>query len=176
MSLFSVIFYIFAAVIVISTAMAVTRKNLVHAVIYLIVSFFGSAGLFYLLGAPLLAALEIIIYAGAIMILFLFIVMMLKVEETGNRVFAAKQWIPAAVLSVVVFALMAYLSFAVPGGQTQMRAAVAEPAAFGTYLFQHHWLSIEIVSLLLLVAAIGALYLGRHREKGQPEGEREARP
>lgn len=174
MGLLSVIFYIFAAVIVISTVMAVTRKNLVHAVIYLIVSFFGSAGLFYLLGAPLLAALEIIIYAGAIMILFLFIVMMLKVEETGGRVFAPRQWIPASLLSAVVFGLMAFLSHVVPGDRAPMTAAAAEPGAFGTFLFRHHWLSIEIVSLLLLVAAVGALYLGRHREEDQLQEEREA--
>lgn len=172
MKLIPVIFYILAAVIVISTALAVTRKNLVHAVIYLIVSFFGSAGLFYLLGAPLLAALEIIIYAGAIMILFLFIVMMLKVEETGKRIFASCQWIPAAVLSAIVFVLMAYLSFVMPGGRSVLVTAVAEPGVFGTFLFQHHWLSIEIVSLLLLVAVIGALYLGRYREKGRPDKNR----
>ena len=172
MTLSSVIFYIFAAVIVISTAVAVTRKNLVHAVIYLIVSFFGSAGLFYLLGAPLIAALEIIIYAGAIMILFLFIVMMLRVEETGKGIFASGRWIPAAILSTVVFILMIYLSFVMPGERSAMEAAVAEPGTFGTFLFQHHWLSIEIVSLLLLVAAIGALYLGRYREKELPENDR----
>ena len=136
--------------------------------------FFGSAGLFYLLGAPLLAALEIIIYAGAIMILFLFIVMMLRVEETGKRMFAPGQWIPAAVLSAVVFVLMTYLGSVLPGGQRIMETAVAEPGAFGTFLFQRHWLSIEIVSLLLLVAAIGALYLGRYREKVQTDKDGEA--
>jgi NADH-quinone oxidoreductase subunit J len=176
MTLFPVIFYIFALVIVMSTLLAVTRKNMVHAVIYLIISFFGSAGLFYLMGAPLLAALEIIIYAGAIMILFLFIVMMLRVAETGKRVFAPVQWIPAAMLSAVVFILMAYLCFVMPGPRGKMGAAVAEPGVFGLFLFQHHWLSIEIVSLLLLVAAIGALYLGRHGERGRTEKERGAAP
>ena len=80
MTLYSVIFYVLAALILVSTGFAITRRNLVHAVVYLIISFFGSALLFYLLGAPLLAALEVIIYAGAIMVLFLFIIMMLKVE------------------------------------------------------------------------------------------------
>ena len=75
MSLFAVIFYILAAVILAATAMAVTRRDPVHAVVYLVGSFFGSAMLFFLLGAPFLAALEVIIYAGAIMILFLFIIM-----------------------------------------------------------------------------------------------------
>ena len=69
-----------AAVIVAATGLAITRRHPVHAVVYLILSFLGSAMLFYLLGAPFLAALEVIIYAGAIMVLFLFVIMMLKAE------------------------------------------------------------------------------------------------
>ncbi|MGA8280705.1 MAG: NADH-quinone oxidoreductase subunit J, partial [Desulfobacterales bacterium] len=76
MRLYTILFYLLAVVIVVATVLAITRRNMVHAVIYLVVSFFGSALLFYLFGAPLLAALEVIIYAGAIMVLFLFIIMM----------------------------------------------------------------------------------------------------
>ena len=75
MTIYSIIFYILALVIIVATGVAITRRNLVHAVVYLILSFFGSALMFYLFGAPLLAALEVIIYAGAIMVLFLFILM-----------------------------------------------------------------------------------------------------
>ena len=78
MTIYSIIFYLLALLILGSTAMAITRRNLVHAVIYLIFSFFGSAMLFYLFGAPFLAVLEVIIYAGAIMVLFLFIVIMMR--------------------------------------------------------------------------------------------------
>lgn len=173
MTLFGVIFYLFAAIIIVSTVLAVTRRNLVHAVIFLIVSFFGSAGLFYLLGAPFLAALEIIIYAGAIMILFLFIVMMLKVEALRERMFASRQWIPAVFLCAAVLILTGLVGFTLPGSRSPMATALAEPGAFGTFLFQDHWLSIEIVSLLLLVALIGALYLGRHAEKDLSEEEKE---
>ena len=81
MTLYALLFYVLAVLLVASTAMAVTRQNMVHAVLYLVMSFFGSAMLFYLLGAPFLAALEIIIYAGAIMVLFLFIIMMIRVEK-----------------------------------------------------------------------------------------------
>jgi NADH-quinone oxidoreductase subunit J len=130
MTLYSITFYILAGLILVSTGLAITRRNLVHAVVYLIISFFGSALLFYLLGAPLLAALEVIIYAGAIMVLFLFIIMMLKVEKLEEQ-----------------------LTF------------MAEPASFGLYLFQRHWLAIEIVSLLLLIVLIGVLYLGRDISK-----------
>jgi NADH-quinone oxidoreductase subunit J len=79
MTIYSAIFYALALIILVTTGLAITRRNLVHAVIYLIFSFFGSAMLFYLLGAPILAVLEVIIYAGAIMILFLFIIMMVKI-------------------------------------------------------------------------------------------------
>ena len=82
MTLYSVIFYVLAALILVSTGLAITRRNLVHAVVYLVISFFGSAMLFYLFGAPLLAAFEVIIYAGAIMVLFLFVIMMIKRNKT----------------------------------------------------------------------------------------------
>ncbi len=92
MNLYAGIFYLLGAVILGATALAVTRRNVMHAIVYLVLSFFGTALLFYLLGAPFLAALEVIIYAGAIMVLFLFIVMMLEIrpaEQPLGRVPAA---------------------------------------------------------------------------------------
>jgi len=145
--------------------MAITRRNLVHAVIYLIFSFFGSAMLFYLFGAPFLAVLEVIIYAGAIMVLFLFIVIMLKVETVNERLFPLKQWLPAAICGIFYLGLGIGLVTADPNSQKALSTARAEPAEFGQYIFQKHWLSIEIVSLLLLVAVIGALLLARRSKK-----------
>jgi NADH-quinone oxidoreductase subunit J len=149
---------------------------MVHAVVFLIFSFFGSAMLFYLFGAPFLAVLEVIIYAGAIMVLFLFIVMMLKVETVSERLFPLKQWLPAAVCGLFYLALGIGLIAADPSSQSVLKIARAEPAAFGQYIFQKHWLSIEIVSLLLLVAVVGALLLARRAKKlttQEPiEGER----
>ena len=81
MTVYALIFYVVAGFILVATGLAITRRHPVHAVVYLILSFLGSALLFYLLGAPFLAALEIIIYAGAIMVLFLFVIMMLKEER-----------------------------------------------------------------------------------------------
>ncbi len=165
MILYSIIFYILAALILVSTALAITRRNLVHAVIYLIFSFFGSAMLFYLLGAPLLAALEVIIYAGAIMILFLFIVMMLKVDSSEEVLFPRRQWLPAAAFGLI-YLLVGVLMLAIdPDYSVPLQAAVASPRDFGRYLFERHWLSIEIVSLLLLVVLLGALHVGRTRRK-----------
>jgi NADH-quinone oxidoreductase subunit J len=169
MTLYSVIFYVLAALIIVSTGFAVTRRNLVHVVVYLIISFFGSAMLFYLLGAPLLAALEVIIYAGAIMVLFLFIIMMLKVEAFEERFFPIRQWIPAIGMCLVFIAAGTLTIAGDPGSRIPLKAAVAEPMAFGHYLFRKHWLAIEIVSLLLLIALVAVLYLGKNTEKKMNE-------
>jgi NADH-quinone oxidoreductase subunit J len=165
MTLYSVIFYMLAALILVSTGFAVTRRNLVHAVVYLVISFFGSAMLFYLLGAPLLAALEVIIYAGAIMVLFIFIIMMLKVEAFEEKFFPIRQWIPAAGMCLAFIVAGTLIITGDPDSRIPLKAAVAEPVFFGHYLFRKHWLAIEIVSLLLLVAVVAVLYLGKNAEK-----------
>ena len=161
MTIYSIIFYLLAILILVTTGLAISRRDMVHAVVYLIFSFFGSAMLFYLFGAPFLAVLEVIIYAGAIMVLFLFIVMMLKVETAGERLFPLSQWLPAAVCGVVYLALGIGLVAADPNSHSALKTARAEPGDFGQYIFQKHWLSIEIISLLLLVAVIGALLLAK---------------
>lgn len=169
MTIYAIIFYLLGAGILLSTLMAVTRRDMVHAVIYLVMSFFGSAMLFYLLGAPFLGALEIIVYAGAIMILFLFIVMMLKVEKTGTAVFPRSQWVPAATLCVTFLLLAGLLLSGTDSGiRVPLETAWAEPKAFGNYLFTGHWLAIEITSLLLLVALVGVFLLGKPRDRKQP--------
>jgi len=166
MTIYSIIFYLLAATILTTTALAITRRDLVHAVIYLIFSFFGSAMLFYLFGAPFLAVLEVIIYAGAIMVLFLFIVIMLKVEKSGSeRLFPLSQWLPMAVFGLVYIVLGFGLISTDSTIRITLKTARAEPGAFGQYIFQNHWLSIEIVSLLLLVALVGALILGRRSRR-----------
>ncbi|AOY58596.1 NADH-quinone oxidoreductase subunit J family protein [Desulfococcus multivorans] len=175
MTIYSTLFYILAAVILASTAMAVSRRNLVHAVIYLVFSFFGSALLFYLFGAPLLAALEVIIYAGAIMILFLFIVMMLRMEGIEERLFPLRQWLPAMGVCFVYGLVLVLLITADTTGTAPMTAAAVDPSTFGQFLFQRHWLAVEIVSMLLLIALVGVLRLGKDAGK-KPEREGEVRP
>ena len=159
-----------------STALAITRRNLVHAVVYLIFSFFGSAMLFYLFGAPMLAALEVIIYAGAIMVLFLFIIIMLKLDPFGEPVFPLNQWLPAAVCGLVYLIVGGILVATDPNSGIHLETAQARPAVFGHYIFSRHWISIEIVSLLLLIALVGALILGKRLRKDAAgeitEGER----
>jgi NADH-quinone oxidoreductase subunit J len=183
MNLYAVAFYLLAAVILGATLMAVTRRHLVHAVLYLIVSFFGSALLFYLFGAPLLAALEVIIYAGAVMILFLFIVMMLRVGADAGPLFPPRQILPAIAMAAIYLAVASLLAVRDTGTGGVLQTALADPRAFGDYLFRNAWLAVEIVSLLLLVALVGALVLGgRTPAADTPEGPaapgapREVRP
>jgi NADH-quinone oxidoreductase subunit J len=169
MTLYGFLFYIIAAVVVAATAVAVTRRNLVHAVVYLIFSYLGTAMLFYLFGAPLLAALEVIIYAGAIMVLFLFVVIMIKVESHQELLFPLSQWAPAAVFSSL-YVLVTFLMVRAHGEpDTPLSMLWAAPRDYALYVFQHHWFFIEVVSLLLLVALMGALRLGKGRTR-QPVG------
>jgi NADH-quinone oxidoreductase subunit J len=165
MTFYSIIFYVLSAIILVTTGLAITRRNLVHAVVYLVFSFFGSAMMFYLFGAPLLAVLEVIIYAGAIMILFLFIIMMVKVEAAEERLFPIQQWLPIVLIGAVYLIIGAVIISSAPGSQMTLEIALAKPKAFGEYLFQRHWLAIEIISLLLLIALVAALYLGRKKSE-----------
>ena len=161
MTIYAAIFYVLAGVILISTGLAITRRNLVHAVVYLIISFFGSAMLYYLFGAPLLAALEIIIYAGAIMVLFLFIIMMLRVDLSTLPRPSIRHWLPAGVLGLTYVVIAALVVIQDPGSRTILETALAKPTVFGQFLYQKYWLSVEIVSFLLFIALIGALYMGK---------------
>lgn len=174
MTLSAILFYILAVVILVATLMAVTRRNLVHAVVYLVISFFGSALLFYLFGAPILAALEVIIYAGAIMVLFLFIIMMLRVGHFHEKLFPLSQWLPAVIMAAIYIFVGFILVYTDPTSREVLVSAVATPRAFGRFVFENHWLAIELVSLLLLIALVGALLLGKtspRRQTTESEGE-----
>jgi NADH-quinone oxidoreductase subunit J len=161
MTLFSLKFYFLSAMILMSTLIALTRRNLVHTAVYLVLSFFGSAMLFYLLGAPLLAALEVIVYAGAIMILFIFIIMMLKIEGYTEPFDMAHRYLPALIIATL-FIVIGFLTLInALKNNMHLTAAMVWPKDFAVYLFQKAYLSIEIVSLLLLVALIAAFLIGK---------------
>ena len=162
MSIYAVMFYVLGGVIVTATALAITRRNLMHAIVYLVLSFIGTAMLFYLLGAPFLAVLEVVIYAGAIMVLFLFIVMMLEIKPDERTLGPwLRQWAPALALSGICLMVMVGFLLLTAGGSGPLPLVTASPLAFGRFLFQKYWLGVEIASFLLFVALVGALYLGR---------------
>ncbi len=172
MTLYGVIFYVLGALMVVSTVLAITRRFLVHAVIYLIISFFATGLLFYLLGAPFLAALEVIIYAGAIMVLFLFVIMTLAVEPQERRTREIlRQWYPAVILSVISFFVAGVLIFEVPGSRANLNTGMVTPTDFGHFVFNNYWFPVEIASFLLLIGLVGALYLGRQEPKPRKKSE-----
>ncbi len=166
MTLYSIIFYVLAAIILASTLLAIVQRLLINAVVYLIVSFFATGLLFYLLGAPFLAVLEVIIYAGAIMVLFLFIVMTLPIDQPERKIMqTVGQWLPVVVFSVISFFIAGILIFEVPGSKMNLDTGMATPAAFGQFVFKTYWFPVEIASFLLLIGLVGALYLGRRESK-----------
>jgi NADH-quinone oxidoreductase subunit J len=177
MTLYGIIFYLLAFVMIVATALAVTRTRLVHAVVFLVISFFSTALLFYLLGAPFLAALEVIIYAGAIMVMFLFMIMTLKMEGRQKREASLfRPWSAAMVLGGISLILLGALLWAGPGHGLPLRPAMASPLEFGRFIFSAFWFSVEVASFLLFVALVGALYLGRGkgREKDRRHSPQEA--
>ncbi len=169
----TLMFYILGVIAVLATWMAITRKNPVHAVIYLVNSFFALALLFYLLGAPLLAAWELIIYAGAIMVLFLFIIMMLQLSPTSagiNLVATKQQWVPVMLLAIALATCTMLLVGLDPAAEQGVPRWHAAPRDFGYALFKEYALAVEIVSFQLLFAAVGAFYVGRPEPKTKTGG------
>lgn len=157
-----VLFYIAAFVALSATVAALTRSNAAHALIYLIVSLLAVAVLFFLMGAPFAAALEIVIYAGAIMVLFVFVIMMLNLGEAGvarERLWlSGRSWIvPGALAAVLLLELVLALRYA---PETTAGVAV-DPKEVGLSLFGPYVLAVEIASMLLLAGLVGAYHVGR---------------
>jgi NADH-quinone oxidoreductase subunit J len=169
MTFYALCFYLVSAIILTATALAITRRHPVHAVVYLILSFLGSAMLFYLLGAPFLAALEVIIYAGAIMVLFLFVIMMLKAEVILETRLTWRNGLPAFFLGLTYFVLALLLVFLDPRSRIPLKMAVATPQALGRFVFERYWLSVEMIYLLLLIGLVAVIQLGRGKEKNSGE-------
>jgi NADH-quinone oxidoreductase subunit J len=155
-----IIFYILAAVIFGATVLAVSCRQVMHAALYFIVSLLGLAMLFFLLGAPLLAALEVILYAGAIMMLLLFVIMMLHTDRRDRELYRPSFWTVPVLLSLLCGAALAMLLARWPQAAELLPSAFFTPSQFGQVLFGRYWLAVELVSLLLFVALVGALYLG----------------
>ena len=166
-------FYTSAAVALLATLMVITRRNAMHALLYLIVSLLAVAVVFFTLGAPLVAALEVIIYAGAIMVLFVFVIMMLNPGAGEGDPAARAQLLRAcagpALLALVLLAELVYVlarSGAAPTGPAAVGPKPVAVLLFGPYL-----LGVELASILLLGALVGAYHLARRSEHTGHEEE-----
>jgi NADH-quinone oxidoreductase subunit J len=159
------LFYISALVAVIATLLVITGLNAVHALLYLVVSLLSVAVIFFLLGAPFAAALEVIIYAGAIMVLFVFVVMMLnlgpRAEAQERQWLAPRVWWGPSALTAILLLELVYIAFS--GAASPAKTGSIGPEAVGRVLFGPYLLGVELASFLLLAGLVGAYHLGRRR-------------
>ncbi len=165
-----VVFYISAAIAVAATLLMLRQLNAVHALIYLVISLLAVAVVFYTLGAPFAAALEVIIYAGAIMVLFVFVVMLLNLGQAAIRferkLLGKGSWICPAVLAAILIAELTWLL--IEGVGPMYPPMTIGPVEVGAALFGPYMIGVELASMLLLAGLVGAYHIGR-RERSGPE-------
>jgi len=157
-----ILFYITSVVAIFATVMMITRLNAVHGLLYLILSLLAVGVIFFLLGAYFAAVLEVIIYAGAIMVLFVFVIMMLN---QGQKTIAQERvwlqpgiWIGPSLLAVIL--LLELLLVIVQGG-TAETGYVVSAQQVGIALYGPYLLAVELASMLLLAGLVGAYHLGK---------------
>lgn len=160
-----VMFYISAIVAVVSTVMVITRYNAVHALLYLVVSLLSAASIFFLLGAPFVAVLEIIIYAGAIMVLFIFVIMMLNLGRESaaqeKSWLDPKMWIGPSILAAVLGVEIIYIILSGSGISSGVKEITPHTVALN--LYGPYLIGVELAAMLLLAGIIGAYHLGRRK-------------
>ena len=166
------VFYLFAALVIASGVMTIASKNPVHSVLWLILAFFNAAGLFLLIGAEFLAFLLVIVYVGAVAVLFLFVVMMLDVDFAQLRAGIARYWFPALLLAGILLIEMFIALFAWnEGGIAIAPRAPTAPGtsnieALGQLLYTRYIFIFEAAGIVLLVAMVGAIVLTNRRRGG----------
>lgn len=161
------IFYVSGAVAIVSTILVITQNNMIHALLYLVVSFLALAVVFYVLGAPFAATLEVIVYAGAIVVLIIFAIMMLNLKqdavEQERRWLTPSVWIGPGILCAVLLAELLFILTA-DGLQAVSTQAVGAREV-GLSLYGPYLLAVELGGMLLMAGTVGAYHLGRQRKK-----------
>jgi NADH-quinone oxidoreductase subunit J len=159
-------FAAFALIALTATALALTRSNPYHAVLYLVVSLLAVAAIFGLLGAPFIAALEVIVYAGAIVVLFVFMAMLVppsadRLREEHARLIRPSLWAGPGVLAGALVGELVIMLLSPPH---RSRVESMSPSAIGAALFGTYAAGVEVASFMLLAALIGATHLVRRKE------------
>ncbi len=174
----ALVFHIAAIVAIISTVLVITQTNAVHALLYLVVSLLSVAVIFFVLGAHFVAALEVVIYAGAIMVLFIFVVMMLNINTESSKeeekLIKPSMWIGPGILALILLGEFIYV---LASGDNQIfRTQEVTPRQVGISLFNTYLLGVELAGMLLMAGIIGAYHLGKDKKKsthrffeGEPE-------
>ena len=162
-----IIFYFFAGLAVISAVLVVTRRNAVHSAIFLVTALLATAGIFLQLRAEFLFAVQIILYVGGIMVLFIFVIMLVNLDVALHQMQFNRQWWLVLLLAVV---LGGQLAVVLSVGRTALSFPAARAAQLelntervGLALFQNYMLPFEIASILLLVAMIGAVVMAKRK-------------
>jgi NADH-quinone oxidoreductase subunit J len=168
----AILFYIFAVVVVASGVLVVAARNPVHSVLFLILAFFNTAGLFILIGAEFLAMILVIVYVGAVAVLFLFVVMMLNIDFQELRSGFVGYLPVGALVGLILLAeliLVAGSWFAAPGASISGTAsatggiALTNTRALGDILYTRYLFAFQAAGLILLVAMVGAIVLTLRR-------------
>lgn len=168
MTIETVLFALLGTVFVASALMVITRRSPVHAVLYLILNFFSLAGLYLTLQAQFIAVIQIIVYAGAIMVLFLFVIMLLNLKDEEKLIekLSIRKLIAVGLGAAVLLELVYILWFQRPAETVRDVARAAElgtAAAIGRALFSDFLFPFEVTSVVLIVAIIGAIVLAKKR-------------
>lgn len=162
-----VLFYIASAIAVLATIMVITRYHPIHALLYLVVSFMAVAIIFLSLKAPFMAVLEVIVYSGAIIVLFIFVVMMLNLgNETAiqeKEWLRPKVWTGPAVLSLVLLVQLVILL--TKGKPANMNAQAVPIKQVSLSLYSQYILAMELTGFLLMAGIVGAAHIGKHTKK-----------
>jgi NADH-quinone oxidoreductase subunit J len=160
-------FYIAATVAVLATIMVITRYNMIHALLYLVVSFLAVAIVFFVMGAPFIAALEVIVYAGAIVVLIIFAIMMLNLKEEAveqERAWLTKDvYIGPSILSAILLAEIVYMILA--SEPMVLNEKMLDAKAVGMSLYGPYVIGVELCGILLMSGIVGAYHLGRQKKK-----------
>jgi NADH-quinone oxidoreductase subunit J len=168
----SVLWWVFASLAVGGGMGMVTRKNPVASLLFLVLTFFGLAGIYVLLGAHFIAAIQIIVYAGAIMVLFLFVIMLLNLGHDYQADLRGGLWIVAGFIAAGAMGWLLWSLLGAEGGTidrggaAQIAADVEQLNAVGAIaypLFRHYLVPFELVGILLLVAIVGAVLVAKRR-------------
>jgi NADH-quinone oxidoreductase subunit J len=163
------LFYFCGTVMLLGGVAVVASRSAVGAACWLVLSFLGAAGLFAALQAPFLAVLQVLVYAGAIMVLFLFVIMMLEGPVLPGEAGRLRFWLPLAALApavVILAALAVWLqTAALPGFTAVLPPGFGQPPQVSRLLLVDYVLAFELIAILLLVAMVGALALGRSERK-----------
>jgi NADH-quinone oxidoreductase subunit J len=163
-------FYLFATLTIASSIAVIFARNPVHSVLWLILAFFNAAGLMLLVGAEFIAMLLVIVYVGAVAVLFLFVVMMLDIDFASLRSGFTRNLPFGIIIALVLLAEMIVAVFAHKAGPALAGQPIASPrvpniVAIGQLLYSRYLLPFELAGLILLVAMIGAIVL-THRSRG----------